>query len=493
MADVSLYLRNLGDGVGLTIGLTVAALALSLVIGLVLAVMRLARPRVIRIPAIILIEVIRGIPLLVLLLFLYFGIVRAVGPAYDVSPFWASVVAFGICYGAYNAEVFRAGIQAVDRGQTEAARALGLSASQTMWHVVLPQAIRNILPALVSQAVALLKDTSLAMAIAVAEITYRAKTLVADTFDTFTIWGLVAILYLVMTLALSLLARELERRQKPKPRTRAHDADDATANDEAVTKIRKPAPPAVVPAADAAPLIEVRGLGKSFGPLQVLRDIDLDVAPGEKLVIIGPSGSGKSTLLRCINQLEPATAGSIIVEGKRLGDRGTDINLVRAELGMVFQRFNLFPHMTALGNVMLAPRNVRGMARDAARERARAMLDRVGLADRMDHYPHELSGGQQQRVAIARALAMSPRVMLFDEATSALDPELVWEVLEVMRQLAAEGMTMLVVTHEMRFAREVGTRLLFMDEGRVLEQGKPADIFDAPQHARTRSFLSRVL
>ncbi|MBO5515881.1 MAG: amino acid ABC transporter ATP-binding protein, partial [Schwartzia sp.] len=217
----------------------------------------------------------------------------------------------------------------------------------------------------------------------------------------------------------------------------------------------------------------------------------LDIAEKEVVVIIGPSGSGKSTLLRCINYLEQPTSGEIIVDGMKLGE--TDINKVRAEVGMVFQRFNLFPHMTVMDNITLAPMKVRGIARGEAENIAMALLAKVGLADRAAAYPEQLSGGQQQRVAIARALAMKPKVMLFDEPTSALDPEMVKEVLEVMKDLAREGMTMAVVTHEMGFAREVGDRVLFVDQGMILEQGTPDEIFSRPKEARMKEFLSKIL
>ena len=238
-------------------------------------------------------------------------------------------------------------------------------------------------------------------------------------------------------------------------------------------------------------MISVRNLKKSFGSVEVLKGVNLDIAEKEVVVIIGPSGSGKSTLLRCINYLEEPTGGEIVVDGMKLGE--TDINKVRAEVGMVFQRFNLFPHMTVMNNITLAPMKVRGISRGEAENIAMALLAKVGLADRAAAYPEQLSGGQQQRVAIARALAMKPKVMLFDEPTSALDPEMVKEVLEVMKDLAREGMTMAVVTHEMGFAREVGDRVLFVDQGMILEQGTPDEIFSRPKEARMKEFLSKIL
>ncbi|MEU8117092.1 amino acid ABC transporter ATP-binding protein [Spirillospora sp. NPDC049024] len=239
--------------------------------------------------------------------------------------------------------------------------------------------------------------------------------------------------------------------------------------------------------------IEISGLHKSFGANEVLRGIDFRVEAGEVVCVIGPSGSGKSTLLRCVNLLEEPSAGTVRVGGAEVTDPEVDIDAVRRRIGMVFQSFNLFPHLTALGNVMIAQRKVLRRGRAEAERTARENLERVGLADKVDAYPAQLSGGQQQRVAIARALAMGPEVMLFDEPTSALDPELVGDVLGVMRGLAEAGMTMLVVTHEMSFAREVADRVVFMDGGVVVEEGPPARVIGDPEHERTRTFLSRVL
>ena len=250
---------------------------------------------------------------------------------------------------------------------------------------------------------------------------------------------------------------------------------------------------AVETTTDATPMVSVRGVHKFFGDLHVLRGIDLDIAPGEVCVILGPSGSGKSTLLRCLNLLEKISAGRVYVDGELLGYREYAGGAQRSRIGMVFQRFNLFPHMTALENVMEAPVQVLKHSKKEARAQALELLERVGLADRADHYPAELSGGQQQRVAIARALAMDPDIMLFDEPTSALDPELVGEVLQVMQDLAASGMTMAVVTHEIGFAREVADQVVFMDGGVIVEAGAPADVIDNPTEDRTKEFFSKVL
>jgi polar amino acid transport system ATP-binding protein len=251
----------------------------------------------------------------------------------------------------------------------------------------------------------------------------------------------------------------------------------------------------------AEAMLKLEGIHKRFGELEVLRGVDLDVAKGEVVCILGPSGSGKSTLLRCVNLLEPPEEGEIFLEGHDIckgpgsgsGEQSWELDFVRQRVGMVFQQFNLFPHKTTLQNVTLAPRQVLGKSREESETKAKALLERVGLGDKLNQYPERLSGGQQQRVAIARALAMEPRVMLFDEVTSALDPELVKEVLDTMRELAAEGMTMLVVTHEMGFAREVGDQIVFMDGGVIVERGKPADVLDDPREERTKKFLGLVL
>ena len=240
-------------------------------------------------------------------------------------------------------------------------------------------------------------------------------------------------------------------------------------------------------------MIKVKNLHKSFGSLQVLKGIDEHIKKGEKVVVIGPSGSGKSTFLRCLNLLETPTEGEIFIDDEKINDPKVDVNHIRGKMGMVFQQFNLFPHLTIMDNIVLAPMKVKKMSRADAEKKAEELLKTVGLYDKKDAYPAQLSGGQQQRIAIARALAMDPEIMLFDEPTSALDPEMVGEVLGVMKKLADDGMTMVVVTHEMGFAREVASRVLFMDQGVIMEQGTPEELFGNPQNDRTKEFLSKVL
>ena len=241
------------------------------------------------------------------------------------------------------------------------------------------------------------------------------------------------------------------------------------------------------------PKVQIKNLHKYFEKNEVLKGIDLEVNEGEVVCVIGPSGSGKSTMLRCINLLEVPTDGEITVDGFKITDKKADLNKIRRNIGMVFQQFNLFPHLTVEQNITMAPVDAKIMTKDEAKKKARELLDRVGLAEKIDAYPQSLSGGQQQRVAIARALAMKPDIMLFDEPTSALDPEMVGEVLSVMKELAAEGMTMVVVTHEMGFAREVSDRVIFIDEGIIMEQGTPEEVFENPQNPRTIDFLNKVL
>lgn len=240
-------------------------------------------------------------------------------------------------------------------------------------------------------------------------------------------------------------------------------------------------------------MIRLSGVNKWFGTLHVLKDVNLTVTAGEVVVICGPSGSGKSTLIRCVNQLEKVHDGTIVVDGMTLEDASTNITKLRAEVGMVFQQFNLYPHLTAIDNITLAPVKVRGQSLVEAKTIARELLEKVGIPEKADHYPHELSGGQQQRIAIARALAMRPKIMLFDEPTSALDPEMIQEVLDVMVQLAKDGMTMIAVTHEMAFARKVAHRIVFMDEGRIVEVAEPTEFFGNAQEPRTRAFLGKIL
>jgi polar amino acid transport system permease protein len=473
------------------------AFAGGIAFGLVLALMRLSSVRVYRIVSLIYIEFFRGIPALVTLSVVGFMIPIAFDGLRVPGLFGPAAVALAIVYSAYMGETIRAGIQAVPKGQIEAARSLGMGPLRTTGTIVIPQAFRIILPPLTNEAVALLKDTSLVYVLGYTSQTIDLFSFSSDAAnDSFnaTPFMVAAGFYLAMSIPLTRVAARLEKRgdQRQGPglvsRLRHRSVDPA----EMVARVEAVAPPTRRGVEFAGPAIDVCDLHKSFGSLEVLKGIDFEVQEREVVCVIGPSGSGKSTLLRCVNRLEEPTAGQIRIEGEDITDPEADLDAVRTRIGMVFQQFNLFPHLDVLGNLTIAQRRVLGRSREESEAVAVEVLERVGLLEKIGEYPSRLSGGQQQRVAIARALSMNPDMMLFDEATSALDPELVGDVLAVMRSLAEEGMTMMVVTHEMGFARRVADRIVFMDDGVVVEEGPPAQILDAPQHERTQQFLSAV-
>jgi polar amino acid transport system ATP-binding protein len=377
----------------------------------------------------------------------------------SAAPVAVAMLAFGINSGAYVAEVFRSGIQSVDAGQTEAGRSLGLSARQTMVKIVLPQAVKNVTPAIFNEFITLLKETSISGYVGISDLTRGGDIIRSQTYDAYPPLLTVAGVYLVMTIGLTLIEKQVEGEWQK--------------------------------------VIDVKGLYKSFvspsGKVDVLRGIDVSIEDGEKVAIIGPSGSGKSTFLRCLNLLEKPTSGEIWFDGRLITDPKADIDKIRAQMGMVFQHFNLFPHLSIMKNITLAPVMLGLMSEIEAKNKAEQLLSRVGLLDKADAYPSQLSGGQQQRIAIVRALAMNPKMMLFDEPTSALDPEMVGEVLDVMKEVARDGMTMAVVTHEMNFAREVADRVFFVADGVIAEEGTPEQIFEHPKNERLKEFLSKVL
>ncbi len=494
----------------MTILITVVSMLVAMVGGLLLGLARVSPRPLLRIPAALYVDFMRGTPLLLQLFYIYYGL-----PAFGIrfEAFQAGALGLSMNYSAYLAEVYRAGIQAIPTGQREAAQSLGMSGMLVMRRIVLPQAVRIVIPPLGNYFIALFKDSALVSVIAVIDLLRAGELMAASTFKYFQIFTLVALIYLGISYPASLLVTWSERvlRIGSHHGRRGGAAPDPSQLRSVNGSLRvqgwaqaygdgPPNPLAIgrtpVPVSRTT-ILQVEHANKWFGPLQVLRDVSLSVQHGEVLVVVGPSGSGKSTLLRCINHLEPLSSGSVTVRGttfgaeRRLPDEV--LAAVRAEVGMVFQQFNLFPHMTVLENVIEAPMHVRRLPRPQAEARAVALLDKVGLLEKRLAYPGELSGGQQQRVAIARTLAMEPEVVLFDEVTSALDPELTGEVLRVMRQLAREGMTMIVVTHEMGFAREVADRVLFMADGQIIEEAPPGEFFAAPQHQRTRAFLARIL
>lgn len=418
-------------------------------------------------------EFFRNTPVLVQILWFYFALPMLV--PFEISPLMAAALGISLNSAAFSAEIFRGGIQSIEPGQWEASRALGMTGLQAMRRIILPQAIRRMLPALTNRAIEIFKMSTLASAVAYVELLQQGKLIASLNFNPIETYTVIALAFFLFLYPLVRATYALERQM-------------AKSDSEVIEKSM------------TQPLLNITGLHKSFGAQQVLRNIDLAVQPGERIAILGASGSGKSTFLRCLNFMETPSAGSIELGGRLLGSAGRDgarvyaekeLTQLRQRVGMVFQQFNLFPHMTAIGNVMEGLRTVKGVAAAVARERAMAELSRVGLADHAEQYPARLSGGQKQRVAIARALAMDPELLLFDEPTSALDPELVGEVLGVIRSLAEEGRTMLLVTHELGFAYHVATRVLFIADGEIHEAGTPDQVLKHPQRDRTRVFLAR--
>ena len=515
LADFLLYATSgfLWSGAFIAVEITVLAMACGLVLGLGLALMRTSRLAVLRGIAAPYIFFTRGTPQLLQLVFI-FDALPYVGLRLD--SFTTAVIGFALNEAAFSAEIIRGGILSVNATQPTAAASLGMGSWLTLRRIVLPQAMRAIVPGLINDTISMLKLTSIASVIFVNELTFRAQQIVGQNFKFFQVFIGTAAIYLVLTSAIAALQTVLERRfdldrdrSRVSPWRRLLGIQPPQSAAPAATPGGEPQDwldALVAPHSDvdpARPFVTGRNVQKSYGGREVLASVDFSVARGEVVTILGPSGSGKSTLLRMINHLEVMDAGEITVEGRPVGYLPAgggppkpvrDLARARADarIGMVFQHFNLFAHLTALENVVEAPIRVYGMPRAEAEARARRLLAAVGLAHHADHLPHRLSGGQQQRVAIVRALAIQPRLMLFDEPTSALDPELVGEVLAVMRRLADAGMTMIVVTHEIRFARDVADRVIFMDEGRVIEQGPPAIVIDNPTHERTRRFLRMV-
>jgi polar amino acid transport system permease protein len=494
---------------GALTAIEIAALAMvgGIMLGLVLALMRLSTLPPLHGTAWLYIWFIRGTPLILQLVFLYDAL-PVVGIKLD--SFTTAVAGFLLNEAAFSAEIIRGGILSVDRKQSLAAASFGMGPFLTLRRIILPQAMRAILPGLANQTISMIKGTSIASVIFVNELTFRAQQIVGQNFKFFTVFAAAGIIYLILTSAVALAQFYLEKyyslEASKKPRAKAGEVGAVSCSsplvpstswmDSLQTSHKEGAAP-------DQPFVICRNIQKSYGDKEILRGIDLSVKRGEVVVLMGPSGSGKSTLLRLVNHLEPLDWGEITVDGKYVGYQdqiGGGLKPTRnvakaradARIGMVFQHFNLFDHLTALENIMEAPIHVYGEATEKMRALAMNLLRMVGLANHADHLPHRLSGGQQQRVAIARALAISPRLMLFDEPTSALDPELVGEVLAVIRRLAEAGMTMIVVTHEVRFAREVADRVIFMDEGYIVEQGPPEDVLDRPTHERTQRFLRMV-
>ncbi|UXS42426.1 amino acid ABC transporter permease/ATP-binding protein [Agrobacterium tumefaciens] len=524
-------------GLGRTLLLTALGALFGFVFGTLLALARVSRSPLLVAVSWTYIWIFRSIPLIVLLLILnnlgYLYETVTIGVPYTginffswnttqlMTPFAAAVLGLTLNQAAFASEIVRGGILSVDQGQLEAAAALGLPRRRQASRIVLPQAMRSILPTAFNDIIGLAKGTSQVYILALPELFYTIQIIYRRNLEVIPLLMVATVWYLVILTALSIIQHHIERHfsrgalRNPPPSLFATLYRTFLPRKPLPEAVETPAPAIERPERPAAARtgsfqlgnrggsVNIHGVSKSFGTLKVLDDVTLSIPAGSVTTILGQSGSGKSTLLRSINHLERVDDGFIAIDGELVGYRQKDDTLYelkereilkrRAEVGMVFQSFNLFPHLTALENIAEAPVVVRGISKEQAEAEARDLLARVGLAEKAGAYPRQLSGGQQQRVAIARALALRPKVLLFDEPTSALDPELVNEVLDVIKELSRSGVTLIIVTHEIGFAREVSDRVVFMEQGRILETGTPEKVFNKPDHPRTAEFLAKVL
>ncbi|MGV3681003.1 MAG: amino acid ABC transporter permease/ATP-binding protein [Acidovorax sp.] len=524
-------------GLGRTLLLTALGALFGFTLGTALALARVSRSPLLAGLSWTFVWIFRSIPVIVLLL-----IINNLGYLYEsvslsvpftgwtffsypttqlISPFVAALIGLTLNQAAFASEIVRGGILSVDQGQLEAAAALGLPRRRQAFCIVLPQAMRSILPSGFNDIIGLAKGTSNVYILALPELFYTIQIIYRRNLEVIPLLMVATVWYLVILTVLSVMQHYIERHfakgalRNPPPSLFTAIARRLGFAPKAVPPVDQTAAAAPPQAAPAGTVprwsggltrggeVTIHGVSKHYGALQVLKDVTLTVPPGSVTVVLGQSGSGKSTLLRTINHLERVDGGFIAIDGELIGYRQDadtlyelgekDILQRRVDVGMVFQNFNLFPHLTVLENIIEAPISVRGLPRPEAEALAQELLARVGLSDKAHSYPRQLSGGQQQRVAIARALALKPKVLLFDEPTSALDPELVGEVLAVIKELARSGTTLVIVTHEIGFAREVADTVVFMEQGRVLETGTPEQVFNRPAHPRTAEFLAKVL
>lgn len=507
-------------GLGRTLALTALGTLFGFLLGTLIALARVSGSPLLARVAWAYIWLFRSIPLIVLLLLLnnlgYLYATISLGVPFSditfaswsttalITPFAAAVLGLTLNQAAFSSEIIRGGILSVDHGQLEAAAALGLSRRRQVSGIVLPQAMRTILPAGFNEIIGLAKGTSVVYILAIPELFYTVQVIYRRNLDVVPLLMVATVWYLIILTLLSIIQQAVERRFS---RGTGRDASNSViaARNRSTSQATEPLD---LKTATSAPFdrggeVVIDDVSKSFGDLLVLDGVTLTVPSGSVTVILGQSGSGKSTLLRAINHLERVDRGFIAVDNELIGYRREGSTLYelkeaeilrrRTHVGMVFQNFNLFPHLTVLENIIEAPISVRGEPREKANADALALLARVGLSDKAHAYPRHLSGGQQQRVAIARALALRPKVLLFDEPTSALDPELVNEVLDVIKELARSGTTLIIVTHEIGFAREVADTIVFLEKGRIVENGPPNQLLNAPRHPRTAAFLSKVI
>ena len=478
------------SGFGATFAISVFSALFGTILGFGLCLLRRSRFSAVSGIAAVFIRLLQGIPVLVLLMLMFYVVFAKA----QLSGIVVSIVAFSVNFAVYVSEMMRTGIDAVDVGQWEAATAIGFGRMKTFTKIIAPQALRHILPVYKGEFISMVKMTSVVGYIAVQDLTKATDLIRSRTFEAFFPLIASAVIYFVLAWALTSLLGIPERRTGSKARRKRACRLMAMIEDAEKTPDAKheTANPPEGTTGGAEPVIAISHLKKSYPNVTPLGDVNAEIFKGDVITVIGPSGTGKSTLLRCINRLEAPTGGEIKIFGKDTSDKKVNLNLLRQHMGMVFQSFNLFGHLTVIENVILAPTVLKGVPRQEALMDGMELLRMVGMAQKATSYPDELSGGQKQRVAIARTLAMDPKIVLFDEPTSALDPTMVGEVLSVMKQLASEGLTMMIVTHEMQFARDVSTRIFYMDEGIIYEEGTPDEIFDSPKRDKTRAFVKRL-
>ncbi len=477
------------SGLGTTFVISVFSALFGTVLGFGLCLLRRSRyPVISRITAGF-IRLLQGIPVLVLLMIMFYVVFAKA----QLSGIIVSIAAFSVNFAVYVSEMMRTGIDAVDAGQWEAATAIGFGRVKTFTKIIAPQAVRHILPVYKGEFISMVKMTSVVGYIAVQDLTKATDLIRSRTFEAFFPLIVSAAIYFILAWALTSLLGIAERRDGPNARRkRASRLMTVIENAEKTLDTNNKTENRTEETNGTGPVISISHLKKSYPNVTPLLDVSADIFKGDVITVIGPSGTGKSTLLRCINRLEAPTDGKIKVFGNDTSDKKVNLNMLRQRMGMVFQSFNLFGHLTVIENVMLAPIVLKGVPKQEALIDGMKLLRMVGMAQKATSYPDELSGGQKQRVAIARTLAMKPEIVLFDEPTSALDPTMVGEVLSVMKRLASEGLTMMIVTHEMQFARDVSTRIFYMDEGMIYEDGTPNEIFDSPKRDKTRAFVNRL-
>ena len=479
--------KMLLSGLGVTLCLSALSILLGTLLSALICYLRMRKNDLAVAAGELYVHVFRGVPIVVLLLVLnYLVFTGAVFPA-----FWVCVTGFSLDFAAYASEIFRSGIEAVPAGQTRAALALGFGAFHSFRKIVLPQALIHILPAYSGQIISTVKLTSVAGYISVMDLTRASDIIRSRTYDAFPPLIVTTLIYFLLCALLTALLRRVEKRLTPSRRRTDHiqsllerlAADPNTLQEDRPSRAGE---------SDAEVIFHIAHLRKQFGDVAPLQDVSCEICDGDVIALIGPSGTGKSTFLNMLNRLDAPDSGELLYKGEDIMSRGCDLNRLRRHVGMVFQSFNLFSHLTVVENVMLAQTELLRRTSEMAFRYSMSMLRRVGLSEKALSYPSELSGGQQQRVAIARAMAMDPEVILFDEPTSALDPTTVGEVLSVLRGLASGGMTMVIVTHEMGFARDVSNRVFYLDEGVIYEEGTPEQIFDHPKRERTRQFVRHL-